>query len=73
MADHLPDKVAYVQVAADTSITFADWDTESDRLAGALVDAGVAKGDRVAVYLPPEEALEWMISYSAVHKAGAVA
>ncbi len=30
-------------------------------------------GDRVAIYLPAEEALRWVIGYSATHKAGAVA
>jgi acyl-CoA synthetase (AMP-forming)/AMP-acid ligase II len=37
-----------------------------------LIDAGIAPGDRVSVYLPSEEALRWIVAYAAVHKAGAV-
>ena len=73
MADHFPEAVAYVNVATDEEITFADWDRESDRLATALIEAGVNKGDRVAVFLSPEEVLRWVVAYSAAHKAGAVA
>jgi len=73
MAEHFPDETAYVEVTSDRRISFSEWDRESDRLARALLEAGVAKGDRVSVYLPAEEALEWIVSYAAVHKAGAVA
>jgi acyl-CoA synthetase (AMP-forming)/AMP-acid ligase II len=73
MAEHFPDESAYVEVTSDRGITFVEWDRESDRLARALLEAGVAKGDRVAVYLPAEEPLEWIVAYAAVHKAGAVA
>jgi acyl-CoA synthetase (AMP-forming)/AMP-acid ligase II len=73
MAAGFGDQTGYVDVASDRSITFAEWDHESDRLAGWLTGAGVAKGDRVAVYLPPEEPLEWIVAYAAAHKAGAIA
>ena len=73
MAADLPDEVAYADVSIDESMTFAEWDGRSNRLARWLVDAGVAKGDRVAVYIPPEEGLAWMVGYAAAHKAGAVA
>jgi acyl-CoA synthetase (AMP-forming)/AMP-acid ligase II len=73
MAEHFPDECAYVEVTHDRQVTFEAWDRESDRLARGLLDAGVTKGDRVAVYLPAEEAIEWVAAYSAVHKAGAVA
>jgi acyl-CoA synthetase (AMP-forming)/AMP-acid ligase II len=33
----------------------------------------VAKGDRVSIYLAPDEALRWLVAYAAIHKAGAVA
>ena len=33
---------------------------------------GVAKGDRVAIYLPNEYCLRWIVAYAGVHKAGAV-
>jgi acyl-CoA synthetase (AMP-forming)/AMP-acid ligase II len=73
MADNFPAEAGYVDVTADRSITFAEWDTESDRLARFLIDRGVGKGDRVAVYLPPAEPLEWIVAYAATHKAGAIA
>ena len=73
MAQHFPDECGYVEVTSDRRITFARWDAESDRMARGLVAAGVAKGDRVAVFLPGAEVLEWIVAYAAVHKAGAVA
>jgi acyl-CoA synthetase (AMP-forming)/AMP-acid ligase II len=73
MADEFGDRTGYVDVTADRSLTFAAWDRRSDAVAAALLAAGVAKGDRVALFLPPEEPLEWIVSYAAVHKAGAVA
>ena len=72
MAAAFPDKVAY-QVIDGGRMTFAEWEAESNRLARALVAMGVAKGDRVSIYLRAEEALRFMVAYSAVHKAGAVA
>ena len=36
------------------------------------MDRGVGKGDRVAIYLPNEYCLRWIVAYAAVHKAGAV-
>ena len=41
-------------------------------MARGLVEAGVAKGDRVSIYLPSDEVLRWIVAYAAVHKAGAV-
>ncbi|MHB1488117.1 MAG: class I adenylate-forming enzyme family protein [Acidimicrobiales bacterium] len=73
VAEHFPSKPAYTLVSTGTAISFAEWDSESDRLARGLLEAGVAKGDRVALYLPPEEALAWIVAYAAAHKAGAVA
>ena len=35
--------------------------------------SGPAPGDRVSFYLPSERALDWIVAYAAVHKAGAVA
>ena len=72
MARRHGDAVAYRDLDAGTSITFTTWDVESNRLARALVDRGIAPGDRVAIYLPGDEALRWIVAYAAVHKAGAV-
>lgn len=66
------DEVAY-RIVDGGEMTFAQWEAESNRLARALVGLGVKKGDRVSIYLRAEEALRFMVAYSAVHKAGAVA
>jgi acyl-CoA synthetase (AMP-forming)/AMP-acid ligase II len=73
MARRHPDEIGYRNLDAGTAITFARWDEESNRLARGLAGSGVAKGDRVSIYLPSEEVLHWVVAYAAVHKAGAVA
>jgi acyl-CoA synthetase (AMP-forming)/AMP-acid ligase II len=72
MAGAFPDKVAYT-ILDGGEMTFAEWDNESNRLGRALTEAGIGHGDRVAIYMPAEEALRWVIGYSSIHKAGAVA
>lgn len=72
MAGAVPDEPAYRVVDGGT-LTFAQWDAESNRLARGLSAAGVEKGDRVSIFLTPDEALAWIVAYAAVHKAGAVA
>src|SRR5438105_4119819 len=67
------DEVGYRNLDAGTQITFAHWEEESNRLARGLMAAGVAKGDRVSIYLGRDEVLRWVVAYAAVHKAGAVA
>lgn len=73
MAEHFPASVAYVNVSSDQEITFAEWDRQSDHVARALMEAGVGKGERVAIFLGPEDVLRWIVAYAATHKAGAVA
>ncbi len=72
MARRDGSEVAYRDLDAGTAITFSEWDNRSNQLARALVDAGIAPGDRVSIYLPSEESLRWIVAYAAVHKAGAV-
>jgi acyl-CoA synthetase (AMP-forming)/AMP-acid ligase II len=72
LARTIPDELAYRNLDAGTSLTFAQWDGESNRLARGLVELGVAPGDRVSIYLPADEVLRWVTAYAAVHKAGAV-
>jgi acyl-CoA synthetase (AMP-forming)/AMP-acid ligase II len=72
MAGAFPDEIAY-RVVDDGQMTFAQWDAESNRVARGLVDLGVSKGERVSLLLDAGEALRFMVGYSAVHKAGAVA
>jgi acyl-CoA synthetase (AMP-forming)/AMP-acid ligase II len=72
MARRYGDEVAYRDLDAASSITFSEWDSESNQLARGLVDAGIAAGERVSIYLPSDTALRWIVAYAAVHKAGAV-
>jgi len=72
MAAAFGDDVAY-RVVDGGEMTFAEWDHESNRLARALGALGIAKGDRLSIYVRPEEALRFMVAYSAAHKVGAVA
>jgi acyl-CoA synthetase (AMP-forming)/AMP-acid ligase II len=73
MARQRPDALAYRNLDADTAITFAGWDGDSNALARGLVALGVRPGERVSVYLPSHEVLRWIVAYAAIHKAGAVA
>jgi acyl-CoA synthetase (AMP-forming)/AMP-acid ligase II len=73
MADAYPDEVGYTDVGADLDLTFGDWERRSNQLARWLIAQGVEKGDRVALHVPPEEGDRFLIGYSAIHKAGAVA
>lgn len=73
MARVHPDEVAYVDLDADDTITFAQWEQQSNRLARGLARLDIEKGDRVALHVPSARLFPWMISYSAIHKAGAVA
>ncbi|HUV10690.1 MAG TPA: long-chain fatty acid--CoA ligase, partial [Acidimicrobiia bacterium] len=72
MARSIPDRLAYRNLDAGTSLTFAEWDAQSNRLARGLLELGVTKGDRVSIFLPSDEVLRWIVAYAAVHKAGAV-
>jgi acyl-CoA synthetase (AMP-forming)/AMP-acid ligase II len=73
MAAAYPGEIGYRNLDGGASITFAEWDRQSNRLARGLASKGVTKGDRVAIYLEPEQILDWIVTYSAVHKLGAVA
>ncbi|WP_027944361.1 AMP-binding protein [Amycolatopsis taiwanensis] len=57
-----PDRVAWIFDETGARLTFADVDRESDRLALALGDLGVKRGDRVAVMMRNEPAfpLLWL-------------
>ncbi len=50
--------------------TYGDLRRDGDRLAHALAARGVARGDRVAVYLP--QSVETVVAHLAVYKLGAV-
>ncbi|MBS1195684.1 MAG: long-chain-fatty-acid--CoA ligase (Long-chain acyl-CoAsynthetase), partial [Actinobacteria bacterium] len=64
-----PDKPALLYFGR--AISFRELDTLSDRLAAALQEMGIVKGDRVSVYVP--NCPQTVIAYEAIWKAGAVA
>jgi fatty-acyl-CoA synthase len=72
MASTYPDEVAYRNLGDGGSITFGRWERESNRLAHGLRARGVGKGDLVAIDLEAEQILDFIVTYSAVHKIGAV-
>src|SRR5580700_9699191 len=55
----------------DRSMTFAQWNDRSCRLANALLGLGLVKGDRVAILA--YNCVEWCEIYAATAKAGLVA
>jgi fatty-acyl-CoA synthase/long-chain acyl-CoA synthetase len=62
-----------VSVDGGGGLTFGAWEARSNRLARALGERGVAAGDRVALLFSNADALAFVTSYLAIHKAGAVA
>jgi long-chain acyl-CoA synthetase len=55
---------------AQTSVTYAELEARTARLAGHLADAGIAAGDTVAIALP--NSVAWVESCLAVARAGAI-
>jgi amino acid adenylation domain-containing protein len=67
-AARLPEKTALV--CGGRRLTYREIDVEASRLAHALVESGVERGDRVAIFL--DNCVEAVVSIFAVLKAGAV-
>jgi acyl-CoA synthetase (AMP-forming)/AMP-acid ligase II len=72
MAQRWPDEVAYRNLDADASLTFRAWNQQSNQVARWLIDHGVTKQDRVALYMDSDHCLQWIAAYAGIHKAGAV-
>ena len=68
IARELPDHDALV--TADKTLTFAQLRTEVRQAASAMVDLGVAVGDRVGIWSP--NTWHWVVACLATHCAGAV-
>ncbi|MEW6417389.1 MAG: AMP-binding protein [Nitrospirota bacterium] len=66
-AQRTPDKVALIH--QDNRLTYAEIDSMANRLAAALIDVGIERGDRVAVYM--DNSIEAVVSIFAALKAGA--
>lgn len=67
-ADRLPDKVALV--SDGQRLTYSEVDAQANRLANALKNQGLQRGDRVVLYLP--NSLELAVAIFAVLKVGGV-
>ena len=67
-AERLPDKVALV--LDNRRFTYAEIESDANRFANALIALGIARGDRVALYLP--NSLELVVAIFGTLKAGAV-
>jgi amino acid adenylation domain-containing protein len=67
-ADRFPDKVALV--AGAPRLTYRVLEEQANRLAYSLMELGVERGDRVAIYL--ENSVEAVLSIFATLKAGGV-
>jgi long-chain acyl-CoA synthetase len=68
-AAKVPGKIAVS--CGDEALTYAEFDEHSTRLAHGLEDAGIARGDRVALHMG--NTLEMALSYFACFKLGAIA
>ncbi len=73
MTEHFADEPAVINVTTDEEMTFRSWEGRSNQVARWLGAQGVEKGDRVAILIGPEAPFDFLVSYSAVHKAGAIA
>ncbi|QCI66601.1 AMP-binding protein [Phreatobacter stygius] len=67
-AVHQPDKTAVNFYGA--RLSYAELDRLSDRFAALLVEKGIGKGDRVAVYLP--NCPQFFIAFYGILKLGAI-
>jgi acyl-CoA synthetase (AMP-forming)/AMP-acid ligase II len=68
IARELPDHEALV--TADKTLTFAQLRAEVRQAAAAMIDLGVAAGDRVAIWSP--NTWHWVVACLATHYAGGV-
>jgi long-chain acyl-CoA synthetase len=73
LAAAFPDGIAWRNVADGSTMTLAQWHRRSNQLARGLQDQGVTKSDRIALQIGQDEPLEWLVSYVAIHKIGAIA
>lgn len=63
-----PDKPALIFAGKTT--TYREMNVRVERLAKALVQRGVQKGDRISIFMPNSD--NWVISYFAILRTGAV-
>src|SRR3546814_20870117 len=64
-----PDREALVEVASGSRWTWREFDADVDRLARALMAAGVDVGDRVGIWAP--NCAQWTMTQFAAARIGA--
>ena len=67
-ASEVPQKTAIV--FGSQRVSYRELDETSNRIANALIDVGLQKGDHVAILMPNSP--EWIINYFGVVKAGGI-
>src|SRR5689334_21517338 len=65
-----PDRTAIVSCHQNVRLTYSQLNAEVDRLACALIAAGLGVGDRVGIWSPNR--VEWALVQYATAKAGIV-
>ncbi|MFH8281328.1 AMP-binding protein [Streptomyces antibioticus] len=65
-----PEREALVDVPSERRWTYAEFGADVDRLASALLGAGVAKGDRVGIWAV--NCAEWVLVQYATARVGAI-
>jgi len=68
-ARRIPNRTAII--SEPDKITWSSFNKMVNRLGNSLLDLGVKKGDRIAIYLP--NSLEFLIAYFAIARVGAIA
>lgn len=68
MCERYPDKTAVLYLGERFS--FSRLQNLSERFAGALADLGVAKGDKVMIYI--SNCAQWIVAFLGIQKIGAV-
>ena len=70
VAAEFPDGDAVVDLGQGVRHTYAQFDAEVDRLAAALIGAGLDVGDRVGIWAPNR--VEWVVAQYATARAGVI-
>jgi len=68
MCEKYPDRTALIFLGVP--FTYRRLKNLSERFAGALASMGIAKGDRVMVYIP--NSVQWVVAFLGIQKLGAV-
>lgn len=68
-AEREPEQIA-INVAGMTTLSFGAWEERSNAAARALLDCGVRRGTRVALFFTGQDWVDYAVAYLGVLKAG---